>query len=73
MSSICLVCHKPLKMGQGRYEGRVIKSWGRQVVCDQCGELDGIDPDTHRHLVPALHKRGIQVQYNDKGFIVIPT
>jgi hypothetical protein len=73
MTSRCFVCHNALKMGQGRYEGRVIQGWGREVVCDRCREVDGIDPDRHRHLVPALHKRGIQVQYNERGFILIPT
>jgi hypothetical protein len=73
MTSRCYVCHEPLKLGPGRYEGRVIQGWGREIVCDRCAESDGIDPNRHRHLVPALHERGIQVQYNDKGLIVIPT
>jgi hypothetical protein len=68
MPSICFVCQRPIKYGPSTYEGRVVRGWGR----NRCRELGSIVPDKHPHLVPALQKRGIPVQYDEKGFVVIP-
>lgn len=69
----CFVCQRPFRLGPSVYNGRLIPAWG-EMMCDACinSNWDGIVPETHTHVIPALEAKGIKVTLNKKGWLDIP-
>jgi hypothetical protein len=68
----CFICDQMFKFGPDVYEGRPVLAWGEEMVCRRCerDNLDGIVPT--QHLEDKLREKGIKIEYNAKGYIVIP-
>jgi hypothetical protein len=70
----CFVCDQIFGFGNrpGVYDGKPVQGWDKIMVCNRCSAAnwDGIVPTPA--LISKFEEKGIQVDYNAKGFIVIP-
>jgi hypothetical protein len=60
------------KFGPHVYEGRPVQAWGKEMICNRCKDSnwDGIVPTPA--LLSKFEEKGLKVDYNAKGFIIIP-
>jgi hypothetical protein len=72
---LCFVCDQTFGFGDrpGVYEGKPVQGWDRVMVCNRCRDSnrDGMVPTPER--MGKLERQGIEVRYNAKGNIIIPT
>ncbi|WP_426433908.1 hypothetical protein [Bradyrhizobium genosp. P] len=70
----CFVCDQMFEFGKraGVYDGRVVQGWNKQMICHKFegSNWDGIVPTPK--LLSKFEEEGLKVDYNAKGFIIIP-
>lgn len=69
----CLLCRRQFQYGPHRYDGKPVHAW-KGNVCNSCiaCNQEGIVPGTYRAFEAHLKSHGVQVQYNEDGWIDWP-
>jgi len=67
----CTLCNGKFRFGRGIYDGRRVAKWSISV-CRTCeiANQDGVVPSDR--LVEHLNAQGVEVTYNDRGWIDLP-